>query len=188
MMRTNKKAPRRGRTTSEGQPSSARRRGVPATGIDDDAVDLSRAPADLLLGGLAGLPLARALSVQAIRVLAQNRRWPLVWNLGGRPICRAGLRAAMAGRDQHVVEFAGGGVEQLAHSRGSHAGAAADDLARAHRMNALLILIPITLVLATVAVGVFFWAVNDAQFEDLDTPKILPLLDDARKDDRDNAR
>ncbi|HEX5961134.1 MAG TPA: cbb3-type cytochrome oxidase assembly protein CcoS [Rhodanobacteraceae bacterium] len=45
-------------------------------------------------------------------------------------------------------------------------------------MNALLILIPITLVLAIVAVGVFFWAVNHAQFEDLDTPKILPLLDD----------
>lgn len=44
-------------------------------------------------------------------------------------------------------------------------------------MNALLILIPITLVLAGVAVGVFFWAVNHAQFEDLDTPKILPLLD-----------
>ena len=44
-------------------------------------------------------------------------------------------------------------------------------------MNALLILIPITLVLAIVAVGVFFWAVNHAQFEDLDTPKILPLLD-----------
>lgn len=46
-------------------------------------------------------------------------------------------------------------------------------------MNALLILIPITLVLAVVAVGVFFWAVNHAQFEDLDTPGILPLLDDA---------
>jgi cbb3-type cytochrome oxidase maturation protein len=44
-------------------------------------------------------------------------------------------------------------------------------------MNALLILIPITLVLAGVAVGVFFWAVNHAQFEDLDTPKVLPLLD-----------
>lgn len=38
-------------------------------------------------------------------------------------------------------------------------------------MNALLILIPITLVLATVAVGEFFWAVNHAQFEDLDTRK-----------------
>jgi cbb3-type cytochrome oxidase maturation protein len=46
-------------------------------------------------------------------------------------------------------------------------------------MNALLILVPITLVLAIVAVGIFFWAVNHAQFEDLDTPKILPLLDEA---------
>jgi cbb3-type cytochrome oxidase maturation protein len=46
-------------------------------------------------------------------------------------------------------------------------------------MNALLILVPVTLVLAIVAVGVFFWAVNHAQFEDLDTPKILPLLDEA---------
>ena len=55
-------------------------------------------------------------------------------------------------------------------------------------MNALLILIPITLVLATVAVGEFFWAVNHAQFEDLDTRKILPLLDDAPKHDRDDAR
>lgn len=45
-------------------------------------------------------------------------------------------------------------------------------------MNALLILIPVTLVLAIVAVGVFFWAVNHAQFEDLDTPEILPLLED----------
>jgi cbb3-type cytochrome oxidase maturation protein len=45
-------------------------------------------------------------------------------------------------------------------------------------MNALLILIPITLMLAAVAVGVFFWAVDHAQFEDLDTPKVLPLLDD----------
>lgn len=45
-------------------------------------------------------------------------------------------------------------------------------------MNALLILIPVTLVLAIVAVGIFFWAVNHAQFEDLDSPKVLPLLDE----------
>jgi len=49
-------------------------------------------------------------------------------------------------------------------------------------MNALLILIPITLVLVIVAVGIFFWAVNHAQFEDLDTPKVLPLLDDPPRD------
>src|SRR5690348_6289821 len=46
-------------------------------------------------------------------------------------------------------------------------------------MNALLILIPITLVLAGVAVGIFFLAVNHAQFEDLDTPKVQRLLDGA---------
>ena len=53
-------------------------------------------------------------------------------------------------------------------------------------MNALLILIPIALALAGVAVGVFFWAVNHAQFEDLDTPKILPLLDAPPAADRDD--
>jgi len=57
-----------------------------------DAVDLARARADLLLpGGLAGLPLARALSVQAIRILAQNRRWSLVWNLGAIPFAALGF-------------------------------------------------------------------------------------------------
>ena len=44
-------------------------------------------------------------------------------------------------------------------------------------MNALLVLIPVTLVLVSVAVCVFLWAVDHAQFEDLETPKILPLLD-----------
>lgn len=48
-------------------------------------------------------------------------------------------------------------------------------------MNALLILIPVTLVLIAVAVGVFFWAVRHDQFEDLDTPGILPLLDEPAK-------
>lgn len=45
-------------------------------------------------------------------------------------------------------------------------------------MNALLILIPVTLLLAAVAVGVFFWAVRHDQFEDLKSPKVLPLMDD----------
>ncbi len=45
-------------------------------------------------------------------------------------------------------------------------------------MNALIILIPVTLVLVSFAVGLFFWAVRHDQFRDLDTPEILPLLDD----------
>lgn len=48
-------------------------------------------------------------------------------------------------------------------------------------MNALLILIPITLVFAGLAVGLFFWAVRHDQFEDLDSPSALPLLDEPPK-------
>jgi cbb3-type cytochrome oxidase maturation protein len=49
-------------------------------------------------------------------------------------------------------------------------------------MNALLVLIPISLVLAALAVGVFFWAVRHDQFEDLQTPAIMPLLDEPAAD------
>ncbi|HEX5961135.1 MAG TPA: heavy metal translocating P-type ATPase [Rhodanobacteraceae bacterium] len=57
-----------------------------------DAVELARARADLLLpGGLAGLPLARRLSLRAMRILAQNRRWSLAWNLGAVPFAALGF-------------------------------------------------------------------------------------------------
>lgn len=45
-------------------------------------------------------------------------------------------------------------------------------------MNILLVLIPVTLLVIVVAVAMFFWAVNHQQFDDLDSPAILPLLDD----------
>ena len=49
-------------------------------------------------------------------------------------------------------------------------------------MNILLVLIPVTLLVIVVAVVLFFWAVNHQQFDDLDTPAILPLLDDPAGD------
>jgi cbb3-type cytochrome oxidase maturation protein len=45
-------------------------------------------------------------------------------------------------------------------------------------MNALLILIPLSLVLLVAAIGAFVWAVRRGQFEDLDTPAIDILQDD----------
>lgn len=45
-------------------------------------------------------------------------------------------------------------------------------------MNILLVLIPVTLVVIGVAVALFFWAVNHQQFDDLDSPSVLPLMDD----------
>jgi cbb3-type cytochrome oxidase maturation protein len=45
-------------------------------------------------------------------------------------------------------------------------------------MNILLVLIPVTALVVAVGVALFFWAVNHQQFDDLDTPGILPLLDE----------
>ncbi len=46
-------------------------------------------------------------------------------------------------------------------------------------MNILLVLIPVTLLVIVIAVALFFWAVNHQQFDDLDSPGALPLMDDA---------
>jgi cbb3-type cytochrome oxidase maturation protein len=46
-------------------------------------------------------------------------------------------------------------------------------------MNILLILIPLTLLGLLVAVAMFFWAVNHQQFDDLDNPGVVPLLEDS---------
>jgi cbb3-type cytochrome oxidase maturation protein len=45
-------------------------------------------------------------------------------------------------------------------------------------VNILLALIPVTLLVIAVAVALFFWAVNHQQFDDLDSPAVLPLMDE----------
>lgn len=45
-------------------------------------------------------------------------------------------------------------------------------------MNILLVLIPVTLVIVIAAIAIFFWAVNHQQFDDLESPGVLPLLED----------
>jgi cbb3-type cytochrome oxidase maturation protein len=47
-------------------------------------------------------------------------------------------------------------------------------------MSILLLLIPLSLVLLAAAIGAFIWAVRGGQFEDLDTPAIDILADDAQ--------
>lgn len=54
-------------------------------------------------------------------------------------------------------------------------------------MNILLVLIPVTVMVLLVAVGLFFWAVNHQQFDDLDSPAILPLLDEPAPKDAGEA-
>lgn len=45
-------------------------------------------------------------------------------------------------------------------------------------MTALFIVIPITLVLLAIAVGVFLWSVQSGQFDDLDSAAYLPVTDE----------
>jgi len=49
-------------------------------------------------------------------------------------------------------------------------------------MNILLLLIPLSLLFLAGAVWVFFWAVDHDQFDDLETPGLLPLADSDRRE------
>ena len=48
-------------------------------------------------------------------------------------------------------------------------------------MNILLLLIPLSLLLIGIAVWIFVWAVRRGQFEDLDTPALDILREDAHE-------
>ena len=45
-------------------------------------------------------------------------------------------------------------------------------------MNIVFALIPLSLILVALALWAFFWGVNHAQFDDLDTPALIPLSDE----------
>jgi cbb3-type cytochrome oxidase maturation protein len=47
-------------------------------------------------------------------------------------------------------------------------------------MSVLIYLVPVSLVLLGLAVWAFFWAVKRGQFDDLDTPAIDILAEDAK--------
>jgi cbb3-type cytochrome oxidase maturation protein len=47
-------------------------------------------------------------------------------------------------------------------------------------MSVVFILLPVALFFAMAAVGVFVWAVRDGQLDDLETPGVRVLHDDAR--------
>ena len=53
-------------------------------------------------------------------------------------------------------------------------------------MNAILITIPLALLLLALAVGAFFWAVDHGQFDDLQTPGLLPLDEADQSADRED--
>ena len=55
-------------------------------------------------------------------------------------------------------------------------------------MNAVLLTIPLALLLLALAVGAFFWAVDHGQFDDLETPGLLPLDEGPTPPDSDDRK
>ena len=53
-------------------------------------------------------------------------------------------------------------------------------------MNVLLLMIPLSLLFVGGAAALFFWAVDHDQFEDLETPALLPLDDAAKHEAKPN--
>jgi len=51
-------------------------------------------------------------------------------------------------------------------------------------MDIIFVLIPLGLLLLVAAVGAFFWATRNGQFDDLETPAWRILLDDDRRPPR----
>ncbi|QOC22253.1 cbb3-type cytochrome oxidase assembly protein CcoS [Wenzhouxiangella sp. AB-CW3] len=54
-------------------------------------------------------------------------------------------------------------------------------------MNIIYVLIPLSVILMVLAIGAFFWAVKNDQFDDLDTPA-MDILDDDEEPPNDNDR
>lgn len=55
-------------------------------------------------------------------------------------------------------------------------------------MSILLVLVPISVLLLGLAIAAFVWAVRRGQFDDLDTPALDILRDDAPRRAPDDAR
>lgn len=54
-------------------------------------------------------------------------------------------------------------------------------------MEILYVLVPLSVVLVTIAIGIFFWAINSEQFDDLDTPAWRILNDEEHSKARSSA-
>lgn len=53
-------------------------------------------------------------------------------------------------------------------------------------MTILFLLIPLSVVLLTIAIAAFFWATRQGQFDDLDSPAMRIIMDDDTRPSEDS--
>ena len=153
-----------GRRRHQRRPGAGRRRRVLRAGRRQRAGRARRRPG-------AGLAATAAHPAGDRAGAAHPRDHPAEPRLGAG-LQRAGASRRRAGHGDAVAGRAGhGGVLADRHPQRAAAGAGA------RRMNALLLLIPLSLGLLVFILWAFAWAVRKGQFEDLDTPA-LDILDD----------
>lgn len=49
-------------------------------------------------------------------------------------------------------------------------------------MSIIVVMIPISLFMLTIGVMLFFWATNNGQFDDMDSPSLSPVSDNPPED------
>ena len=54
-------------------------------------------------------------------------------------------------------------------------------------MNIVLIMIPLSLVLLIGAAAMFFWAVNKGQFDDMESPGLMPVSDNLPEEEEEQT-
>ena len=138
--------------------------------------ELTQATSDIVLTGerLEVLAPAREIASETLATLRQNHRWALVYNLAAMPLAALGLVhpwLAAAGMSASSIAVVLNSLRiGCRRERAPTVEPGADAPTGRGGMNALVIMIPLSLALVAGAVWAFFWAVDNDQFEDLETP------------------
>ena len=156
-----------------------------------EGAELTQASSDIVLTGgrLDAIASARDIARQTLAIVRQNQRWALFYNLSAVPLAALGFVPPWLAALGMSLSSLGVILNALRIGRGERRRARPGNRrrpqplrARGGRMNILLLLIPLSLLFLAGAVWVFFWAVNHDQFDDLDTPGLLPLDDSDKRE------
>ncbi len=152
---------------------------------------LAQTSADMVLtrGHLGDLTEAIGHARRTLRVIRQNLAWAAGYNILALPLAAAGMVPPwMAARGMSASSLRGQRPAARTDTAGPHStrGGRRARRRRSGLMNVLFLLIPVSLILVALAIAVFFWAVRNGQFDDLETPayRILMDTDETRRRER----
>ena len=151
------------------------------------AADAAQAASDVVITGqLGALVDARVLAREMLSILRQNRRWALGYNIAAVPLAALGfvppwLAAIGMSASSLGVVLNALRIGRATRTDEGHESATVpprDDPSPARiGMNSLVLLIPLSILFLVGAGIALFWAVDHGQFDDMETPGLVPLFD-----------